>query len=111
MGHSLVEDIVARIRTWKRPLDEFSEVESVESAVRRRHRRSGRSLGADNNRPGSSRHFGLLVTVEELAIHDEGDVDALLADLYVMVIEPHGTVADEWRRTWFRSLAPFAMLP
>ena len=56
-------------------------------------------------------HFGLLVTVEELATHDEGDVDTLLADLYVMVIEPHGTVADECSRTWFRSFAPFAMLP
>ncbi len=33
MRHSLVEDIVARIGTWNRPLDEFSEVESAESAI------------------------------------------------------------------------------
>lgn len=110
MRHRLVEDIVARIGTWNRPLDEFSEVESAESAIV-----DGIEglvvLWAQTTTDQGVRHFGLLVTVEELAIHDEGDVDALLADLYVMVIEPHGTVADECSRTWFRSLAPFAMLP
>jgi hypothetical protein len=110
MHHSLVEDLVARMRTWKRPLDEFSEIESAEFAVV-----DGSEglvvLWTQTTTDQGVRHFGLLVTVEELAIHDEGGVDTLLSDLFVIVSEPHGTVADECSRTWFRSFAPFAMLP
>jgi hypothetical protein len=110
MHHSPVEDIVARMRTWKRPLDEFSAVESASPAVV-----DGMEglvvLWTQTTTDQGVRHFGLLVTVEELVVHDEGDADTLLADLYLMVIEPHGTVADECSRTWFRSFGPFAMLP
>lgn len=106
---SLVEQIVARIRTWERPLDEFSELESAELSFVDGTKGLVILWTQDNDQ--GVRHFGLLVTADELAICDEGDVDTLLADLRLMVMEPHATEADESTRTWFRSFGPFATLP
>lgn len=109
MRHNLVEQVVARIRTWERPLDQFSTVESAELSVV-----DGTEglviLWVHTTTDEGVRHFGLLATAAELATFHEGDVDTLLADLRLMVMEPHHTGADEGTRTWFRSFSHFAIL-
>jgi hypothetical protein len=56
------------------------------------------------------RSFGLLMTVEEIVAavpHDRSrpaTPSDLVADLGLLVVEPHGTTAGRRQRTWLRSL-------
>jgi hypothetical protein len=105
VSDSLVEQIVARIGAWPNPVDVFSEIEVVESAVV-----DGVEglvlLWTQTTTDQGVRQFGLIVDGEEIAGYGTG-VERIAGELRVMVTEPQHTQAGEHTRTWFRSMEGF----
>jgi hypothetical protein len=105
MQEDLAWQLVERIRDWSQDVDEYSKIDSVECAV------VDRSVGlvllwTQHTVDQGTRSFGVLISEEEIARYGT-DIDRILADLRLMIMEPHGTQADENTRTWFRSLDGF----
>ena len=95
------------MRGWGRTPDEFTVVEAVERVVI-----DGREglviLWTQRTLDQGVRQFGLLADGGELAAYVEsGGVERVLADLHLMVVEPHSTTADANTRTWFTSVGDF----
>jgi hypothetical protein len=105
VSDSLAEQIVARIGAWPNPVDEFSEIEVVESVVV-----DGVEglvlLWTQTAIDQGVRKFGLIVDSEEIAGYGVG-VERIAGELRIMVMEPQHTQAGEHARTWFRSMEGF----
>ncbi|MCW3101448.1 MAG: hypothetical protein JWL77_7066 [Chthonomonadaceae bacterium] len=100
-------ELVDTLRSAGPELDAHSKIESIEVALV-----DGACgivvLWSQDTLDQGVRRFGLVATAEEfkrLALTNDGEF--LLSDLHLMLVEPHGTRADEQTRTWFRSVDGF----
>jgi hypothetical protein len=99
--------VVETLRAWTPEPDEFCWIEAVEEAVV-----DGQSglivLWSQSTSDQGVRAFGLIATADEIvrvALTNDGEFQ--LSDLHLMLVEPHGTAADNRTRTWFRSADGF----
>ena len=103
----LLEQVLRALRGWSPAPDEFTLIESVEAAMV--DERDGLTVQwTQKTLDQGVRRFGLVVTTDEVAsCAAQSGLDRVLADLHLMLVEPHATEADEHARTWFRSLSEF----
>jgi hypothetical protein len=99
--------VVDTLRAWSPRPEELCRVEAVEEALVD-GARGLVLLWTQTTTDQGLRAFGLIATADEmvrLAATNGGEFP--LSDLHLMLVEPHGTTADERSRTWFRSVDGF----
>lgn len=102
-----LNSVVEALRAAGPELDPYSTIESIDVAVV-----DGVEglvlLWSQHTTDQGQRRFGLIATageIERLAATNGGHFR--LSDLHLMLVEPHGTIADAATRTWFRSVDGF----
>ena len=103
----MIDRFLVGIRGFGTSPDAFTVIESVERAVV-----DGGDglvmLWTQRTLDQGVRRFGLIARGDELAdFENRGGIQRVLADLHLMAVEPHGTMADETTRTWFTSVSDF----